>query len=110
MRELNNPDSHLEYIIKDCEAVISANPLAPKTEHYLKLARACQAELIRRQNMRIDRKVLNQETNILAWRQAKPDMIKYALKQGFTSARLVDVNQAKWAAMNLGLRKLHLTK
>ena len=107
MRELNNPDHVLEYIIKDCSEAISANPLAPKTEHYLKLARACQAELIRRQNMRIDRKVLNQETNILRWRQNKPDMVKYALKQGFKSARLTDINQAKWAAINVGLRKLH---
>ena len=100
MRELNGPDSQLEFIIKDCSEAISANPLAPKSEHYLKLARACQAELTRRQNMRIDRQTLNQETNVLQWRQNKPDMVKYALKQGYKSARLTDINQSKWAAMS----------
>lgn len=107
MRELNNPDSHLEYIINDCEAAISANPLNPKTEYYLTLARACQAELIRRQNVRIERKQVKYTTDMLAYRHRCPSL-KGAIRYRSPSEILVD--QAQSGALAIGLRKLHLTK
>lgn len=107
MRELNNPDHVLEFIIKDCSEAISANPLGIKSEHYLQLARACQQELIRRQNMRIERKQVKYPTDMLAYRHRCPSL-KGAIRYRSPSEILVD--QAQSGALAIGLRKLHLTK
>lgn len=112
MRELNNPDHVLEFITKDCSEAISANPLNPKSEHYLALARACQVELNRRQSVRIERKNVQIDLDLLALKMKKPQMVKYWTKfklfQGFP--RTLDRDCQAMGALAVGLRKLHLTK
>lgn len=109
---LNRPDSHLEYMIKDCSEAVSANPLAPKTEHYLKLARACQAELIRRLLVRIERERVKISTDVLQWRSHNDPNKEYkkTLLKHWRRARAWDIDMSREGALAIGLRKLHLTK
>lgn len=110
MRELNNPDSHLEYIIKDCEAAIGANPLNPKTEHYLALARACQKELIDRQSKRYFRAMAAIKTDLLEFKIQDRQVIR-SRQDWLKSSNLKSDTDNQWTgALDIGLRKLHLTK
>jgi hypothetical protein len=50
-------DAALEYAHGDCFAAISANPESLNTERYLKLARDCSREQVRRSDIRILRMI-----------------------------------------------------
>jgi hypothetical protein len=105
----HKPDSSLEYIIKDCQEAISANPLGYKTEQYLATARACQKELNRRQSVRIERKMIAIPTDTLQWRTMPG--IKPALKsllKHWKQANAYDIDKSREGALSIGLRKIHL--
>lgn len=110
MRELNNPDHVLEYIIKDCSEAIGANPLNPKTEHYLALARACQKELNRRQSVRIERKDAHINQDNLDWRLNMTHDRKYIKACIRWKGSKYEIEKQRQGALAIGLRKLHLTK
>ena len=68
MMVLKLTEDSLVFVRDDCTAALCANPLGHKAEEYLATARACQAELNRREQEAIQKRIIEQ-----AERQAEYD-------------------------------------